>query len=296
MQDIQASGQAKSIVAALTSASRRTGADFDYLLNTAMRESSLKPQAKSKTSSTSGLFQFIDQTWLDLVRRHGHEVGLGELSNQINRQDNGRHLVPNGAKKKEIIALKFDPKISAHMAGKFAEESRQAVESKLGRKLAPGELYIAHFMGASGGAKLIATAASDPDKSAEVMFPSAARANRAIFYHANGSARTVKEVYNYLTKSKPPQEHVMAAPKNIAVSRAPSTYVSSSAAIRDQIQYARSTYSELGSGVLPSTAIPGSRMVFSPLVLDVLAMIDPPSRSDSTQRNALEQYKAHRAS
>ena len=63
MQNIQASEAANPIVAALTSASRSTGADFDYLLSTAMRESSLKPQAKSKTSSASGLFQFIPGTW-----------------------------------------------------------------------------------------------------------------------------------------------------------------------------------------------------------------------------------------
>src|SRR5438874_9961691 len=35
--------------------------DFHYLLGTAMRESSLKPNAQSSSSSATGLFQFIDQ-------------------------------------------------------------------------------------------------------------------------------------------------------------------------------------------------------------------------------------------
>ena len=59
------------VLAALRTASRKTGLDFDYLLNTAMRESGLNVQAKSKTSSASGLFQFVEQTWLGLVKHHG---------------------------------------------------------------------------------------------------------------------------------------------------------------------------------------------------------------------------------
>ncbi len=59
-----------NVVAALQNAAQRTGSDFNYLLGTAMRESSLKPQAQSATSSATGLFQFIEQTWLGLVKDH----------------------------------------------------------------------------------------------------------------------------------------------------------------------------------------------------------------------------------
>jgi hypothetical protein len=50
------------VLAAIKQASADTGSDFNYLLDTAMRESSLKPQAKSNTSSASRLFQFVGQT------------------------------------------------------------------------------------------------------------------------------------------------------------------------------------------------------------------------------------------
>ena len=52
------------VVSALKNAAAATGSDFHYLLGTAMRESSLKPDARSHSSSAAGLFQFIDQTWL----------------------------------------------------------------------------------------------------------------------------------------------------------------------------------------------------------------------------------------
>jgi hypothetical protein len=64
-------GGAQNVVAALTRAANRTGADFGYLLQTAMRESSLNPEAKAPTSSATGLFQFIEQTWLGTVKQHG---------------------------------------------------------------------------------------------------------------------------------------------------------------------------------------------------------------------------------
>src|SRR3569832_820214 len=67
------------IIAALKQASAATGSDFHYLLGTAMRESSLKPQAQSSTSSATGLFQFVGQTWLGLVKEHGAKYGFGGI-------------------------------------------------------------------------------------------------------------------------------------------------------------------------------------------------------------------------
>ncbi len=52
------------VVEAIRTGSQRTGADFGYLLTTAQRESALDPDAKARSSSASGLFQFIEQTWL----------------------------------------------------------------------------------------------------------------------------------------------------------------------------------------------------------------------------------------
>src|SRR6476646_11882530 len=55
---------ATRVTGAIRDAARVTGAGFEYLLNTALRESNLNPSAKAKSSSATGLFQFIDQTWL----------------------------------------------------------------------------------------------------------------------------------------------------------------------------------------------------------------------------------------
>ena len=66
-----------------------------FLLKTATRESSLNPDAKAKSSSAAGLFQFIEQTWLGLVKSDGPRLGLAigrELAGPAGDQAGGRPL------------------------------------------------------------------------------------------------------------------------------------------------------------------------------------------------------------
>src|SRR5262245_49953814 len=100
-----------AILAAIKSASQETGSDFDYLLNIAQRESNLDNTAKSKGSSATGLFQFIDQTWLSLVKRYGQDHGLGGYAEAISRTESGRLVVGSPEMKSAILALREDPKI-----------------------------------------------------------------------------------------------------------------------------------------------------------------------------------------
>src|SRR4051812_18340702 len=99
---IAATGHSE-VLAALQAASRKTGLDFDYLLHTAMRESSLNSQAKSKSSSASGLFQFIDQTWLGLVKQFGERYGLGGYAGAIQKSTDGKYTVASADTKAAIL-------------------------------------------------------------------------------------------------------------------------------------------------------------------------------------------------
>jgi hypothetical protein len=176
------------ILAALKQASAATGSDFDYLLCTAMRESSLHPQAKSGTSSACGLFQFVEQTWFGLVRQFGAKHGLGSFANAIERNSDGHYGADNASDRRAILALRNDPAISAIMAGEYANLTRASLESTLGRNVSNGELYAAHFLGPEAACRLIRMNQSQPQACAATAFPQAADANRNVFYHAVGSA------------------------------------------------------------------------------------------------------------
>ena len=64
------------------------------------------------------------------------------------------------------------------MAGVFTRSNAAKLAASIGRAPSEGELYIAHFLGPDGAAKLIASAANAPQANAAAMFPAAAAANR----------------------------------------------------------------------------------------------------------------------
>lgn len=191
MTDPVSSAAAKAAVSgALRQASEKTGVGFDYLYRVAVRESSLNPKAKAATSSAAGLFQFIEQTWLEAVRKFGPAHGLGAYAADIAVGENGRLAVSDPARRKEILDLRFDPEKAAALAGELARENQGALERTLGRAVDAAELYAAHFLGA-GGAKTLLSADAAADAAA--LLPAAAKANRHVFYDG-ARARSVGEV------------------------------------------------------------------------------------------------------
>lgn len=199
-----------SVLAALKHAAATTGSDFHYLLGTAMRESSLKPNAQSATSSATGLFQFIEQTWLGLVKEHGAQHGVGNLANAISRDANGRYRA-DASVKQTILALRKDPQLCALMAGEHAKSTQGQLQASLGREICGGELYAAHFLGPDAATRLIRLAEKDPGASAAAQFPQAAGANRSVFYHADGRAKSVREVYDWALRQPGAKDTVRIA-------------------------------------------------------------------------------------
>ena len=186
-----------SIVAVLHQAAAATGADFNYLLRTATRESSLNPSAQAGTSSAAGLFQFVEQSWLGVIKTYGAKHGLGSFANAITQGSDGRFRTSNPADRAAILALRKDPQVASLMEGEFAQETRSNLEGSLGRTVCGGELYAAHFLGTDAACRLIRMNDSQPDAKAADAFPTAADANRNVFYNRDGSAKTVREVYNW---------------------------------------------------------------------------------------------------
>lgn len=174
--------------AAIARAAQATGVDFDYLLAQAKLESGLDPSARSGTSSATGLYQFLGSTWLDTLRKHGAEHGLGWASD----------AAANPAMRAQVMALRHDPQASALMAAELAGDNQMALTSALGRAPDPSELYLAHFLGAPGATQFLSALASDPDQSAAAIVPTAAASNRSIFFGANGAPRSLGAVMGLL--------------------------------------------------------------------------------------------------
>jgi len=181
------------VEAAIGRAAQATGTDFDYLLAQARLESGLDPAARARTSSAAGLYQFIDTTWLATLDRHGAAHGLGWAAEAID----GKRIDP--AMRAGIMALRYNSDAAATMAGELAADNRAALTAATGREPGPTELYLAHFLGAEGATRFLRAQQADPSASAVALLPKAAAANRSIFYHPTGAARSLGEVHGLIS-------------------------------------------------------------------------------------------------
>ena len=178
---------------AIARASRATGVDFSYLFAQAKIESGLNPSARAGTSSAAGLYQFTRGTWLSTLEAHGAEHGLGWAGDAIERGQ-----VADPALRQRLLALRHDPEVAALMAGELAADNRAALTGVLGREPDAAELYMAHFLGSDGAGKFFAALAADPSQSAAALLPTAAAANRTIFYAKGGAPRSLGGVMDLM--------------------------------------------------------------------------------------------------
>lgn len=184
------------VINAVQKASARTGADFTFLMEKASAESSFNPTAKAHNSSARGLYQFISDTWLRMVKSHGDKFGLGEYADQIEMK-NGKPCVDDCKIRQEILDLRNNPEISALMAGQFSADNAAYLKTHTRGKVGAAELSLAHFMGANGAAKFLNCRDTNGDALAAEVFPREARVNRGVFYNSKGRARTFDEIYNF---------------------------------------------------------------------------------------------------
>jgi len=186
-----------SLASVLNAAGDRNDVDFSYLLKTATRESSLDPTAKSAGSSATGLFQFLDTTWLQVMKSEGPRLGYQAYADAITQNADGEYVINDPRIRDEVLKLRENPAVAADMAAAFTKSNGDYLRAKFGRMPSPGELYIAHFLGAQGAEKLFDAGLKNPDQIAVNLFPREAAANRAIFYD-HGQPRTIRQVYKAL--------------------------------------------------------------------------------------------------
>jgi hypothetical protein len=145
----------------------KTGeAPIDVIVDRIIKvESNSDPNLKNKRSSAMGLGQFLNETWLDLIRTH--------------RPDLAREHSED-----EILELRRDANIAREITVRFTEQNAGMLRRR-GLPVTPGTLYLAHFAG-GGGAVAILSALENAD-AATVMAEADAtgRTSREMLIKAN---------------------------------------------------------------------------------------------------------------
>ena len=213
----------------------RTGVSERFLSKVIGIESGGNPQARSRTSSAAGPGQFISQTWLTMMAKHGEENGYGDLSRHISPVrgsdgatyykvvlrgdfDPSARAAMRDQIEQKILDLRMDPTASIKMMAEFTKENKDHLEGALNRDVNDTELYMAHFLGAGGATKFLKAMQQNPNTPAYTLVSHAAAvANASVFFklqkidsaapsglqtvslgsntYANYGARSVGEVY-----------------------------------------------------------------------------------------------------
>lgn len=163
------------LVEKIVRASRVTSVDPVLLMAIADKESSFKTEAQAQTSSASGLYQFIEKTWLGVVREFGPRYGLDKEAALIASGD-------VGAQRARILDLRRDPYLSAVLAAEMLKRDSLRIAKRIGRNLTGGEVYLVHFLGPDGAERMIDEITRKPDTVAADLLPKPAAANKPIFY------------------------------------------------------------------------------------------------------------------
>ena len=104
-------------------------------------ESSGDPNAKNSRSSALGLGQFLDETWLDLVRSYRPDL------------TRGRSAI-------EILELRREPKLAREIITRFVARNILILRQRR-LPVTAGTVYLAHFAGVGGAVAIL----SAPDNS-----------------------------------------------------------------------------------------------------------------------------------
>jgi soluble lytic murein transglycosylase-like protein len=154
----------------IVSAAKVVGIDPSIMLTTAAIESDFNPRAKAKTSSASGLMQFLDDTWSETVQKHGKKYGY------------------------DGNADRFDPKASAIMGAHYIKDSLADLSKVYKGPLGSVEAYLVHFMGAAGAKRFLKAMQENPGQYGSQLMPKQAASNPDIYFGRNGPL-TLGEMY-----------------------------------------------------------------------------------------------------
>jgi hypothetical protein len=119
-------------------------------------ESGGRATAQNPNSTARGLGQFIDSTWMEMVRKHRPDLLQGRTPAQV-------------------LALRDDAQLNYEMTVRLTQDNRAALRAE-GLPAGPAETYLAHFLGLGGASRALRLPLNAPIS--EVMSPAAIAANR----------------------------------------------------------------------------------------------------------------------
>lgn len=167
----------------IADASKATNMPEDFIRATERAETqgqSNPDTAKAGTSSALGRSQFTTNTWNEVAQKHGLP--------QVTDANEGTSSDPRTNSKYSRLA-------TGYYGSDNLDKLRPFITGTLNREPTVGDVYGAHFVGASGFKTLMS---ADPNSDASKLVPQAAKNNKGMFYDKDGNPFSVKQWYYHM--------------------------------------------------------------------------------------------------
>lgn len=180
------------VVRAAKASAEGTNTDFKSLLASSLSESHHNPLAHNKRSTATGAYQMTERTWLDLMRRHGAELGQADAASKITVVD-GTPTVADPTERAEILGLRANSSLAGSLAARYSDENRTHLGKLLGHSPTENQVRMAYLLGAAGASRLIKAAQNEPDTTVDKLVPAAVHSNPGLFMQPGGGVKTASE-------------------------------------------------------------------------------------------------------
>jgi hypothetical protein len=128
-------------------------------------ESSGDSNARNRRSSATGAGQFLDETWLEMIRTY-------------------RRDLVGGRSEKEILELRRDPELTRAIMMRLVVQNA-AMLQKRGLPVTPGTLYLTHFAGPAGAVAVLSLSENADAASLMASADATGRTTREKLVNAN---------------------------------------------------------------------------------------------------------------
>ena len=145
-------------------------------------ESGGDSNAKNKRSTATGAGQFLDETWLEMIRAY-------------------RRDLLEGRSEKEILELRRDPELTRAIMTRLVEQNA-AMLKKRGLPVTPGTLYLTHFAGPAGAVAVLSVSENTDAASLMASADATGRTTREKLVNANPFLKelTVGDLKNWANR------------------------------------------------------------------------------------------------
>ncbi len=195
---IKSQNRSQSIIDDIYKASIDTNTDFEHLIITAMMESDLGRVTESKTSSARGIFQYIEPTWVSLIKRYRQRISQyskTKLLDENNKNTNNS----------DILELRYNTRVAALIkAYQLNDEAKILAKYTNGKRINTTDHYIMHMLGSYQARTFYSLINNKSDKKLtnikSANLQEAIKLNPTFFYDAENNALNAEQAYKQFHK------------------------------------------------------------------------------------------------